>query len=67
MLPLVGGRGEESHDWGNLLTMMEALGSTRAVANCSFGLGAILIVAALLWGVLILKVQWQSLVSKPEE
>lgn len=62
-LPLVGGGGEESHDWGNLLTMMNALDSTQAVANCSFGIGAILIIAALVWGGFILKAQQQNLIS----
>ncbi|MDO8342957.1 MAG: hypothetical protein Q7T48_07150 [Cellvibrio sp.] len=62
-LPLVGGGGEESHDWGNLLTMMNALDSTQVVANCSFGIGALLIIAALVWGGLILKAQQKNLVS----
>jgi hypothetical protein len=62
-LPLVGGGGEESHDWGNLLTMMDALDSTRAVANCSFALGTTLIIAALVWGGYILKQQQKNLVS----
>ncbi len=62
-LPLVGGGGEESHDWGNLLTIMDALDSTQAVANCSFGIGTILIIMALVWGGLILKAQQKNLVS----
>ena len=62
-LPLVGGGGEESHDWGNLLTMMNALDSTQAVANSSFAIGTIVIIAALVWGGLILKVQQKNLVS----
>ena len=62
-LPLVGGGGEESHDWGNLLTMMNALDSTHTVANCSFGIGTILIITALVWGGLVLKVQQKNLVS----
>lgn len=60
-LPLIGGGGEESHDWGNLLTMLDALESTQAVANCSFGIGVILIIAALVWGGLILKAQQKNL------
>lgn len=59
-LPLVGGGGEESHDWGNILTMLDALESTQTVANCSFGIGVIVIIAALIWGVIILKAQWKS-------
>lgn len=63
-LPLIGGGGEESHDWGNLLTMMNALDSTQAIANCSFGIGALLIIAALLWGGLILKTQQKNLLMR---
>jgi hypothetical protein len=62
-LPLVGGGGEESHDWGNLLTMMNALDSTHTVANFSFGIGTILILVALAWGGWILKAQKKNLVS----
>ncbi len=61
-LPLVGGGGEESHDWGNLLTMMDALDNTHAIANCSFGIGAILIIVALVWGGWILKLQQKNIV-----
>ena len=63
VLPLIGGASEESHDWGNLLTMMDALESTHAVANCSFGIGTILIIAAIAWGGMILKLQKNNLVA----
>jgi hypothetical protein len=66
VLPLIGGGGEESHDWGNLLTMLDALESTHAVANCSFGIGVILIIVAIVWGGLILKAQQKNLVSLHE-
>lgn len=62
-LPLVGGGGEESHDWGNLLTMMDALDYTQAVANCSFGIGAMLIIVALVWGGWLLKIQQKNVTS----
>lgn len=62
-LPLVGGGGEESHDWGNLLTMMDALDNTQTIANCSFAIGAVLMIAALVWGGWILKLQRKKLVS----
>lgn len=62
-LPLIGGGGEESHDWGNLLTMMDMLDSTQTVANCSFGIGALLIIVALVWGGLILKAQQKNIIS----
>lgn len=63
VLPLIGGAGEESHDWGNLLTMMDALDSTQIIANCSFAIGAVLIIAAIAWGGWILKAQHKNLVS----
>lgn len=62
-LPLVGGGGEESHDWGNLLTMMDALDNTQTIANCSFGIGAMLIIVALVWGGWILKLQLKNVGS----
>lgn len=62
-LPLVGGGGEESHDWGNLLTMLSALEHTQAVANASFVLGSSIIIVALVWAGWLLKLQKQHLVS----
>jgi hypothetical protein len=62
-LPLVGGGGEESHDWGNLLTMMNALESTQTIAKGCFVLGALIIIAAVAWGAFILYRQKQNLVS----
>ena len=61
-LPLVGGGGEESHDWGNLLTMLDALEHAPAVANASFTFGSFIILVALAWGGWILKLQRQRLV-----
>lgn len=61
-LPLVGGGGEESHDWGNLLTMLDALAHAPAVANASFAFGSFIILVALAWGGWILKLQRQRLV-----
>jgi hypothetical protein len=49
-LPLVGGRGEESHDWGNLLEHWNAVAQCHALARGSFTLGLLLMVAALAWG-----------------
>lgn len=63
-LPLVGGGGEESHDWGNILTMLDALDSTQAVANCCFGIGVIILIAAIIWGVIILKAQWKNTANR---
>ncbi len=60
-LPLVGGGGEESHDWGNLLTMLDALPHTHAVAQTSFTIGVILIILALNWGFYVLLLQKKQL------
>ena len=62
-LPLVGGGGEESHDWGNLLTMMDMLEHTHTIANISFAVGSVIIMGALVWGGWILKLQKARLVS----
>ena len=60
-LPLVGGGGEESHDWGNLLTMLNALEKTHTVAQASFNIGALLILLALYWGFYLLRLQQKNL------
>lgn len=65
-LPLVGVGGEESHDWGNLLTMMNLLDSTHTIAKGCFTLGCLIIIIALIWGGLILKKQHASKVSMLE-
>ena len=62
-LPLVGGGGEESHDWGNLLTMLDALDQTQAVAKTSFMIGALIIIAALLWGGWLLTLQKNNIAA----
>ncbi|MCB1630878.1 MAG: hypothetical protein KDI23_03550 [Pseudomonadales bacterium] len=49
VLPLVGG-GEESHDWGNLLERLDAIGSCHILARSSFTIGTLLMLLALLWG-----------------
>jgi len=59
-LPLVGGGGEESHDWGNLLTMMNALESAYGIARGSFVLGAGVMLVALLWGAWLVRAQWRN-------
>lgn len=50
VLPLVGGKGEESHDWGNLLTRLDAVGSCYALARTSFTIGTVVMLVALAWG-----------------
>jgi hypothetical protein len=60
-LPLVGGGGEESHDWGNLLTMTGLLEQYLPIARLSFGLGAIMMCLALGWSARVLWRQWRAL------
>jgi hypothetical protein len=57
-LPLVGGAGEEAHDWGNLLTMMGLLDYTRALSRLCFLAGVIVMIAGLAWGALLLRLQY---------
>ena len=54
-LPLVG-RGEDAHDWGNLLTMLDAVPNCYALARTSFVIGIAIMLAALAWGAWLL---WQ--------
>lgn len=60
-LPLVGGGGEESHDWGNLLAMTGSLGSAQTLARIDFVLGVGIMFAALLWGARLLLKQRRQL------
>ena len=60
-LPLVGGGGEESHDWGNLLTMTGLLESHMSIARLSFFIGSVMMIAAMVWTALVLRQQWQVL------
>lgn len=48
-LPLVGGGGEESHDWGNLLTMTGLLDSHMTIARTAFFCGSVTMLAGLVW------------------
>ncbi|MBB3169735.1 hypothetical protein [Simiduia aestuariiviva] len=54
-LPLVGGAGEESHDWGNLLTQLGWLDQAQTLARASFGLGAVVMAASLWWAFCLLR------------
>lgn len=60
-LPLVGGGGEESHDWGNLLTMTGLLESYLGIARLSFLIGSVMMLAAMVWAALVLRQQWEVL------
>ena len=62
-LPLIMGMGEEYHDWGNLLTMINAMDSAGAIARGSFLLGSLIMVLALLWGGYILRLQKRNLTA----
>ncbi|WP_354625278.1 hypothetical protein [Psychromonas sp. MME2] len=50
LLPLILNKGEESHDWGNLLSMTGNLAHTQTIATIAFTIGSILILLSYLWG-----------------
>lgn len=60
-LPLVGGGGEESHDWGNLLTMLDAVESAPLYGNISFGIGSVIMMIGLSWGAYLLWRQYKQI------
>ena len=60
-MPLIGGAGEDSHDWGNLLTMMGLLDHAQGLARLCFGAGVLVMLAALAWGALLLRLQYARL------
>lgn len=60
-LPLVGGGGEESHDWGNLLTMLGWLDHTIAISRLCFAAGVLVMLAGLTWGAILLRLQYRKL------
>jgi hypothetical protein len=59
-LPLIMGMGEDSHDWGNLLTMMNAVESAHTYGKFSFYLGSVIILISLAWAGYILYLQKQK-------
>lgn len=48
-LPLILGMGEEAHDWGNLLTMLNRVESAQTYANISFAIGCLVILLSFYW------------------
>ena len=60
-LPLVGGAGESSHDWGNLLDMLGWMSASQGLARGCFAWGCLLMAAALAWGWTLLRRQRASL------
>ena len=59
-LPLVGARGEESHDWGNLLERWDAVSQCYTLARTSFAIGLMVMVLAVLWAVALLWRAWRA-------
>jgi hypothetical protein len=55
VLPLLGGASEESHDWGNLLTMTGLLDYSTGIARLCFMLGVLVMAARLMWGAVLLR------------
>lgn len=53
-LPLIRGMGEEYHDWGNLLTMMNRIDSAATYANIAFVIGSGLMLLSYCWAAWIL-------------
>jgi hypothetical protein len=60
-LPLIGGRGEESHDWGNLLTMLGWLDHTVTISRLCFVTGVLVMIAGLVWGAVLLRLQYRKM------
>lgn len=61
LLPLIGGMGEEAHDWGNLLTMTDSLDSAPSLANASFGMGTLLMLVSFVWAAWLLLEQYRRM------
>jgi hypothetical protein len=59
-LPLIMGMGEDSHDWGNLLTMMGMVDKAYIFGKTSFAIGSIIIITSFVWGGYILFRQKQN-------
>ena len=56
-LPLILGMGEEAHDWGNLLTMLNRVESAQTYANISFTIGSLVMLLSFYWAGWILYLQ----------
>ena len=59
-LPLIMGMGEEAHDWGNLLTMMNKVEYAYVYGKFSFYLGSVIILIGLAWAGYVLYLQKQN-------
>ncbi len=60
-LPLVGGATEANHDWGNILTMLDAVSSCYTLAKISFAIGVMVMLLGLAWSIYLLWLQYRSL------
>ncbi len=60
-MPLIGGAGVASHDWGNLLTMAGLLDYSQGLARLCFGVGMLLMLVALAWGAVLLRMQYATM------
>ncbi len=61
VIPLVGGLGEEFHDWGNILAMTNSLDKAKSLARFSFSLGAMVMLLSFAWGAYVLHRQSQNI------
>ncbi len=52
VLPLLGGRGSEGHDWYNMLSILGLLSYTDRIAATIYYIGTLIIFAAMVFGVL---------------
>jgi hypothetical protein len=44
------GMGEDSHDWGNLLSMMGMLDKAWFLGKTSYTIGSLIIITSFIWG-----------------
>lgn len=59
-LPLIAGMGEEAHDWGNLLTMLNMLEYDYLISRTSFFIGSIIMITSMIWGAYLLYRRWDT-------
>jgi len=59
-LPLIAGMGEDSHDWGNLLSMLGVADKAYIYGKFSFSLGVAIILASFIWAAYVLYRQKQN-------
>ena len=62
-IPLIGGMDESAHDWGNLLTVTDSMGSAMSLARLSFATGSLIMLVAMVWGGWLLWQQKKTLID----